>query len=94
MSNKKTTKLSLVSLEVQMAKNKPAMQETWIRALGQEDLLEKGIPTSVFLPGESHGQWSLEGCSFWGHKESDMTEQLSQAFIRRALPTYNKEVVS
>ena len=69
MSNKKTTKLSLVSLEVQMAKNKPAVQETWIRAVGQEDL-EKGILTSVFLPGESHGQWSLEGCSLWGHKES------------------------
>ena len=72
-----------------MAKNKPAVQETWIRAVGQEDL-EKGILTSVFLPGESHGQWSLEGCSLWGHKESDITEQLSQAFIRRGLPTYNK----
>ena len=67
-----------------MAKNKPAVQETWIRAVGQEDL-EKGILTSVFLPGESHGQWSLEGCSLWGHKESDITEQLSQAFIRRGV---------
>ena len=26
------------------------------------------------LPGESHGQRSLAGCSLWGHKESDMTE--------------------
>ena len=26
----------------------------------------------MFLPGESHGQWSPEG-----HKESDMTERLS-----------------
>ena len=31
-------------------------------------------PTSVFLPGESHGQRSLAGCSPWGCKESDMTE--------------------
>ena len=31
-------------------------------------------PTPVFLPGESHGQRSLVGCSPWGHTESDMTE--------------------
>ena len=31
-------------------------------------------PTPVFLPGESHGQRSLAGCSPWGHKKSDMTE--------------------
>ena len=31
-------------------------------------------PTPVFLPGESHGQGSLEGYSPWGRKESDMTE--------------------
>ena len=28
----------------------------------------------VFLPGESHGQGSLEDYSPWGHKESDTTE--------------------
>ena len=28
----------------------------------------------VYLPGESHGQRSLEGYSPWGHKELDMTE--------------------
>ena len=33
--------------------------------------------TPVFLPGELHGQWSLEGYSSWGRKESDMTEGLS-----------------
>ena len=33
-------------------------------------------PTPVLLPGKSHGQRSLEGYSPWGHKESDMTEQL------------------
>ena len=32
-------------------------------------------PTLVFLPGESHGQRSLEGYSSWGHRESDTTEQ-------------------
>ena len=33
----------------------------------------KWQPTPVFLPGESHGQRSLEGYSSWGHKESDTT---------------------
>jgi len=33
--------------------------------------------TPVFLPGESHGQRGIMGYSPWGHKESDMTEQLS-----------------
>ena len=33
-------------------------------------------PTPVLLSGKSHGQRSLVGCSPWGHKESDMTEQL------------------
>ena len=37
----------------------------------------KWQPTPVFLPGESHGQRSLEGYSPRGCKESDMTEQLS-----------------
>ena len=29
----------------QMVKNPPAMQETWVRSLGQEDPLEKGMAT-------------------------------------------------
>ena len=33
-------------------------------------------PTSVLLPGKSHGRRSLVGCSSWGCKELDMTEQL------------------
>ena len=37
--------------------------------------------TPVFLPGRSHGQWSLVGCSLWGCKESDMTEWLSTLYI-------------
>ena len=33
------------SLVVQMVKNLPAMQETWIRSLDWEDPLEKGMAT-------------------------------------------------
>ena len=29
----------------QLVKNLPAMQETWVRSLGQEDPLEKGMAT-------------------------------------------------
>ena len=32
-------------------------------------------PTPVLLPGKSHGQRSLEGCSPWGCWGSDMTER-------------------
>ena len=34
-------------------------------------------PTLVFLSVEFHGQRSLVGYRPWGHKESDMTEQLT-----------------
>ena len=37
-------------------------------------------PTPVLLPGISHGWRSLVGCSPWGHKESDTTEQLDFHF--------------
>ena len=33
-------------------------------------------PTPVLLPGKSHGQRSLVGCSPWGRDELDTTEQL------------------
>ena len=33
------------SLVAQMVKNLPAMQETWVGSLGQEDPLEKGLAT-------------------------------------------------
>ena len=49
--------------------------ETLIQSLGQEDPLEEGTATPVFLPGESQGQRSLVGKSPQGHKELDMTEE-------------------
>ena len=39
--------------------------------------MEKAMaPTPVLLPGKSHGQRSLVGCSPWGHQELDTTERL------------------
>ena len=56
----------------------PAMWETRVQLLGQEDPLEKEMATTpVLLPGKSHGQRSMVGCySPWGRKESDTTERL------------------
>ena len=34
------------------------------------------VPTLALLPGGSHEQRSLLGCSPWGCEESDMTERL------------------
>ena len=69
----------MASLVAQMVKNLPAVW-AWVRSLGWEDPLEEGMAThSSILPGEFHGQRSLEGYSPRGHKELDTTEQLSTA---------------
>ena len=41
-------------------------------------------PTSVFLPGKSHGHKSLVDSSPWGHKVSDTTEHTQQNNSRYA----------
>ena len=69
-----------------MVKCLPAMQETQVRSLGQEDPLKKGTATTpALLPGKSHGQRSLIGYSPWGRKESDTTEQL---YLKLHVPSY------
>ena len=73
------------SLVAQTVKHSPDTQETRVQSLGQEDPLKKGrLPTPSFLSEELHGQRSLAGYSPWGHKESDMTEQLTH--IQETLP--------
>ena len=58
---------SLIAL---LVKNPPAMQETLVRFLGQEDPLRRErLPIPVSCPGEFHGLYSP-----WGHKELDRTE--------------------
>ena len=61
-----------ISKGAQMVKNLTSIQENQARSLGWEDPLRREwLPTLVFLPGEFHGQTSLEGYSTWGRKESD-----------------------
>ena len=65
--NKETITESSV---VQLVKNPPAMQETWVGSLGWEDPLERErLSTPVFWAGEFHGLYSP-----WGRKKSDTTE--------------------
>ena len=49
----------------------------------------KWPPALVFLAGIFHGQRSLAGYSPCGHKESDMTEQLSPAKVGVGRPKVN-----
>ena len=62
----------------QTVKNLPAMQETRFQSLGQKDPWRREwLPTPISLPGEFHGMGSLAGYTPWGHKELDMTKQLT-----------------
>ena len=53
------------SLVAQTVKDPPAMPETCV---GKIPWRRAWQPTSVFLPGDPHGQGSLAGYSPWGAK--------------------------
>ena len=78
------------SLLAHMIKNRPAIRETWVLFLGQEDPLEKRMTTPVFLPGEFHEQKSMAGYSSWGGKEMDMTEQLTLSVYSEVIVNVRK----
>ena len=70
------------SLVAQTVKNPPAMQETWVQSWVRKiPWRRERQPSPVSLPGKSHGQRSLVGCSPWGCKESDMTEWLTLSLL-------------
>ena len=48
-------------------------------------------PTPLLLPGKSHGQRSLVGCSPWGRQESDTTSDFTFTFH---LHTLEKEMAA
>ena len=65
------------SLVVQRLKRLPAMWETWVRSLGQEDPLEKEMAThSSILAWRIPWTEELGGLQSTGRKESDTTERL------------------
>ena len=85
-----------VSLVAQTVKNLPAMWETQVWYLGQEDPLEKGMATyssilawRIPLPEEPGGL-----CP-WGHEESDKTDWLILSLFQRGAKAENMgEVLS
>ena len=66
---------SWASLVAQLVKNLPAMYETWVRSLGWEDPLEKGMATHSSILA-----WRIPWTIPWGRKQSDTTERLSLYF--------------
>ena len=42
------------------------------------------------MPGKSHGQRSLASCSSWGHKEFNVTEQLTHRHTHRHTQTHTQ----
>ena len=63
----------------QTVKNLPAMQETWVQSLGQEDPLEKGMAThsSVLAWRIPWTEEPTAGYSPWDCKKLDTIEQLT-----------------
>ena len=60
----------------QMVKNLPAVRETQVRSLGQEDPLEKEIatPSSILAWEVPWTEESTVDCCPWSCKELDITE--------------------
>ena len=75
-----------------MVKNLPAVQETWVRSqVGKMPWRGAWQLTSVFLPGESHGQRSLVGYSPQGCRMSDRTEaNLAGSYALTSVSAYIK----
>ena len=63
----------------QCRRHKRCWFNPWVRKISWR---RKWQPTSVFLPGESHGQRNLVGYNPWSCKESGTTEATQQACIR------------
>ena len=66
----------MASLVAQLVKSLPAMWETWVQSLGQEDPLRKEMATlsSILAWRIPWAEEPGELYSLWGHKESDKTE--------------------
>ena len=70
------TGLQIAPLVAQRVKHLPAMRETWVRSLGQEDLLEKKMATHSGTLAWKIPWMEKPGAGYspWGRKESDTTE--------------------
>ena len=77
-----------------MVKNLPAIPESQVRPLGQNDALEEGTAACSSAPaGESHEQRSLAGCSPGGRTESDVTGATQHALQVAGLSSWSDRLV-
>ena len=87
MDNKK--RLIIASLVAQTVKNLPARQETWVRSLGWEDLLEKGMAAhssgleNCLENSMNRGAWWLQsmGSQRVGHNWVTNTQLYSNYYV-------------
>ena len=63
-----------------LMKMKEGSEKAGLKLNSQKTKIMKSGPTPVLLSGKSHGWGSLVGCSPWGCKQSDTTEQLHLHF--------------
>ena len=70
---------SIITSVAHIVKNLPTVRETRVQSLGREDALEEEMATHSSILA-----WRIPGTedpgsnySTWGHKELDMTEQLT-----------------
>ena len=87
--NKVMLKILQARLQQYMNRERPDVQADFRKGRGTRDQIAKICwiirrrqwhSTPVLLPGKSHGQRRLVGCSPWGCKESDTTEWLHFLF--------------
>ena len=71
----------------QPVKNPPAMQKTWVRSLGQEDPLEKGMATHFSILA-----WEIPWTEEPGGLESMELQTVRHDLVTKSPPTYNGKV--
>ena len=64
----------------QTVKNPPAMQETGVWSLDQEDALEKEMATHSSIPAWRI-PWTEEPGRLWGRKQTELTERQTHTHI-------------
>ena len=76
------------SLVAHTVKNPPAMQETWVRSLGQEDPLEKGM-----APHSSVLAWRIPRTEEAGRRQSMESQRVGHDWVTNTFTLYSREEI-
>ena len=94
---KSQTQISDWTTTVQMVKNLPAIQETWVWSLGQEDPLKKGIATHFSILAceipwtQQPGGLQPVGSQIIGHDWPTNTSRVYPSRFHKELTNYDNE---